>query len=175
MKIAVANDHRSYEAKRRLLPVLKKLGHEVEDFGCEGTAAVDYPDYAAPAARSVAEGRSDIGILMDGSGIGMSVTANKITGVRAALVHDEVTARRAREHNHCNVLCLGTDLLGEEQVRQIVEIFLDTGYGDGRHARRVEKLKAVESEERQGRRPAAVPANVVPKEVVPPNVQQVSN
>jgi ribose 5-phosphate isomerase B len=174
MKIAVANDHRSYEAKRRLLPVLKKLGHELEDFGCEGTAAVDYPDFAAPAARAVAEGRCDIGILMDGSGIGMSVTANKVIGVRAALVHDEVTARRAREHNHCNVLCLGTDLLGEEQVRQIVEIFLGTGYGDGRHARRVEKLKAVEAEERQGRR-AQAPANVVPKEVVPPNVRQVTN
>src|SRR6185503_8547670 len=114
---------------------------------------------------------------MDGSGIGMSVAANKVRGVRAALVHEQVTARRAREHNHCNVLCLGTDLLGEEQVRQIVEIFLGTGYGDGRHARRVEKLKAVESEERQGRRPAvsAPAANVVPKEVVPPSVQQVSN
>jgi ribose 5-phosphate isomerase B len=174
MKIAVANDHRSFEAKRRLLPVLKKLGHEVEDFGCEGTAAVDYPDFAAPAARSVAEGRSDVGILMDGSGIGMSVTANKVNGIRAALVHDEVTARRAREHNHCNVLCLGTDLIGEEQVRQIVEIFLDTAYGDGRHARRVEKLKAVEAEELQGRRPAA-PTNVVPKEVVPPKAQQVTN
>jgi ribose 5-phosphate isomerase B len=175
MRIAVANDHRSYEAKRRLLPVLKKLGHDVDDFGCEGTAAVDYPDYAAPAARAVAEGRAEIGILMDGSGIGMSVTANKITGVRAALVHDEVTARRAREHNHCNVLCLGTDLLGEEQVRQIVEIFLGTAYGDGRHARRVEKLKAVEAEERQGKRPAAVPTNVVPKEVVPQPMQQASN
>lgn len=175
MKIAVASDHRSYEAKRRLLPVLKKLGHEVEDFGCDGTAAVDYPDFAAPAARAVAEGRCDIGILMDGSGIGMSVTANKVIGIRAALVHDEVTARRAREHNHCNVLCLGTDLLGEEQVRQIVEIFLDTGYGDGRHARRVEKLKAVETEERQGKRPASAPS-VVPKEIVPqPSMQQASN
>src|SRR3954468_13995009 len=147
MKIAVANDHRSYEAKRRLLPVLKKLGHQVEDFGCEGTTAVDYPDYATPAARAVAEGRCDIGILMDGSGIGMSVVANKVHGIRAALVHDQVTARRAREHNHCNVLCLGTDLLGEDQIRQIVEIFLSTGYGDGRHARRVEKLKQLETDE----------------------------
>src|SRR3954468_14080072 len=157
MKIAVASDHRAYEAKRRLLPVLKKLGHQVEDFGCEGTAAVDYPDFAAPAARAVAEERCDIGILMDGSGIGMSVTANKVIGVRAALVHDEVTARRAREHNHCNVLCLGTDLLGEEQIRQIVEIFLTTAFGEGRHLRRVQKLCKIEVDE-FGRKSAGPPA-----------------
>jgi ribose 5-phosphate isomerase B len=169
MRIAVACDHRAYEAKRRLLPVLKKLGHAVEDFGCEGTAAVDYPDYAAPAARAVSGGRCDVGILMDGSGIGMSVTANKINGVRAALVHDEVTARRAREHNHCNVLCLGTDLLGEDQVRQIVEIFLGTTFGNGRHAKRVEKLSAVEAEERQGAKGTPAPP---PKEILPPQTIQ---
>ena len=172
MKVVIGNDHRGYEAKRRVLPLLKKLGHSVEDYGCEGQNAVDYPDYAAPVSRAVASGAADVGILMDGSGIGMSIAANKFCGVRAALVHDEVTARRSREHNHCNVLCLGTDLLGEEQVRQIVEIFLETGYGDGRHARRVEKLKAVEAEERQGKRPAAVPTNVVPKEVVPQQPMQ---
>ena len=148
MKLAIACDHRGYEAKRRLLPLLKKLGHEVEDFGCDGTAAVDYPDHAAPAARAVAAGRCDAAILMDGSGIGMSVAANKVNGVRAALAHDEVTARRAREHNHCNALCLGTDLLSEDQVRQIVEIFLGTAFGEGRHARRVAKLKVIEDEER---------------------------
>jgi ribose 5-phosphate isomerase B len=147
MKLAIASDHRGVDAKRRLVPVLKGWGHEVEDFGCEGSAAVDYPDYAAPAARAVAEGRAEAGVLMDGSGIGMSVAANKVVGVRAALAHDEVTARRAREHNHCNVLCLGTDLLGEEQIRQIVEIFLTTGFGDGRHSRRVEKLRQLEEEE----------------------------
>src|SRR3954463_9705386 len=154
MKIAVANDHRSYEAKRRLLPVLKKLGHEVEDFGCEGSSAVDYPDYASPVARAVVKGDADVGILMDGSGIGMSIAANKFCGVRAALVHDEVTSRRAREHNHCNVLCLGTDLLSEDQIRQIVEIFLSTNFTDGRHVRRLEKLKAIEDEQRQARPPA---------------------
>jgi ribose 5-phosphate isomerase B len=145
MKIAVACDHRGYDAKRKILPLLKKLGHEVEDFGCESTASVDYPDYAIPAARAVASGANDIGIFLDGSGIGMSVAANKVRGVRAGLVHDEVTARRAREHNHCNVLCLGTDLLSEDQIRQIVEIFLTTGFGEGRHARRVEKLSDIEN------------------------------
>ena len=100
MKLAVACDHRGFEAKRRLLPLLKQMGHEVTDFGCEGTASCDYPDFAAPAARAVADGGAEAGILMDGSGIGMSVAANKIHGIRAALVHDELTARRAREHNH---------------------------------------------------------------------------
>ena len=112
-------------------------------------ASVDYPDYASPVARSVAKGAADVGILMDGSGIGMSVAANKFCGVRAALVHDEITARRAREHNHCNVLCLGTDLLSEDQIRQIVEIFLATGFANGRHVRRIEKLKAIEDEQKK--------------------------
>ena len=149
MRVAVANDHRGYEAKRRMLPLLKRLGHAVVDFGCEGMASVDYPDYASPVARSVAKGAADVGILMDGSGIGMSVAANKFCGVRAALVHDEITARRAREHNHCNVLCLGTDLLSEDQIRQIVEIFLSTSFTNGRHVRRVEKLKEIEEEQRK--------------------------
>ena len=149
MKVAIANDHRGYEAKRRLLPVLKKLGHQIEDFGSESTASVDYPDYAAPVARAVVKGQADVGILMDGSGIGMSVAANKFCGIRAALVHDEITARRSREHNHCNVLCLGTDLLSEDQIRQIVEIFLATGFTDGRHVRRIEKLKAIEDEQKK--------------------------
>jgi ribose 5-phosphate isomerase B len=144
MKLAVAYDHRGYEAKRKLLPLLKKLGHEVTDFGCDSTSAVDYPDLAAPAARAVADGKCDAGILLDGSGIGMSIAANKIDGIRAALVHDDVTARRAREHNHCNILCLGTDLLNEDHIRSIVEIFLATEYGNGRHTRRVEKLKELE-------------------------------
>jgi ribose 5-phosphate isomerase B len=147
MKVAVACDHRGFEPKRKLIPLLRKLGHEVEDFGCESAAACDYPDYAFPAARSVADGSNAVGILLDGSGIGMSVAANKVRGVRAALVHDEVTARRAREHNHCNVLCLGTDLLSEEQLRNIVEVFLVTPFTDGRHVRRVEKIARIETGE----------------------------
>ncbi len=144
MKLAIASDHRGFEAKQRLLPVLKSQGHEVRDFGTDSASACDYPDFALPVGRSVASGESEIGILMDGSGIGMSVAANKIKGVRAALVHDEFTARRAREHNHCNVLCLGTDLLSEEHIRNIVEIFLTTPFGDGRHRQRVEKIARLE-------------------------------
>jgi ribose 5-phosphate isomerase B len=144
MNIAIACDHRGYDAKKKLIPVLKKLGHEVQDFGCDSVTAVDYPDFAIPAAQSVANGTHDIGILLDGSGIGMSVAANKVPDIRAGLVHDEITAQRAREHNHCNVVCLGTDLLSENQIRQIVEIFLSTPCGEGRHTRRVQKLRDFE-------------------------------
>jgi ribose 5-phosphate isomerase B len=144
MKIAVACDPRGYDAQKKLIPLLKKLGHEVQDFGCEGTTAVDYPDFAIPAAQAVAEGTHEMGILLDGSGIGMSVAANKVKDIRAGLVHDEITAHRAREHNHCNVLCLGTDLLSEDQIKRIVEIFLATPCGEGRHARRVDKLRDFE-------------------------------
>jgi ribose 5-phosphate isomerase B len=144
MKLAIACDHRGFEAKKKLLPVLHKAAHAIHDFGCDSTSSCDYPDFAIPAARSVARGENEVGILLDGSGIGMSITANKIQGIRAALVHDEVTARRAREHNHCNVLCLGTDLLSEDHIRKIVEIFLSTGFGDGRHIQRVAKITAIE-------------------------------
>ncbi len=158
MKIAVACDHRGYEAKRKVVPLLKKMGHEVKDYGCDGMAACDYPDYAVPVARAVAEGRYDVGVLLDGSGIGMSVAANKVPGIRAALVHDELTARLSREYNHCNILCLGTDLLSDEHMRLIVEIFLTTPYGEGRHIRRVAKIKQLEQESGMHQRPSAINA-----------------
>jgi len=144
MTVAIACDHRGIEAKKRLVPLLQKFGHAVSDFGCEAGGAVDYADFAIPVGEAVASGSADIGILLDGSGIGMSVCANKVRGVRAALVYDEVTARRAREHNHCNILCLGTDLLNEDHIRTIVEIFLTTPFELGRHLKRVEKIHAYE-------------------------------
>ena len=148
MRIAIGSDHRGYAAKRRLLPMLERDGHEVVDMGCDDSASCDYPDYAIPVARAVARGEADVGILLDGSGVGMSVAANKIHGVRAALAHDEVTARRSREHNHCNVLCLAADLLGEEQVGQIVSSFLGTQFAAGRHQRRVNKVIEIDFETR---------------------------
>jgi ribose 5-phosphate isomerase B len=148
MKLAIACDHRGYEAKRKLLPLLIKLGHTVNDCGCNSTSAIDYPDIAAPVGRDVAAGKFDVGILLDGSGIGMSVVANKIRGIRAALAHDEVTARIAREHNHCNVVCLGVDLLSEENIRKIVETFLNATEAEGRHVRRVQKIDQIEALER---------------------------
>jgi len=145
MKIAMAADHRGFETKRKISALLKQWGHEVVDFGCEGSvAATDYPDYALPAAKAVSEGKCDVGILLGGSGIGMSIAANKVHGVRAATVHDELTARISREANHCNVLCLGCDLLSDAEMRKIVQVFLTTGFGEGRHARRVAKLKDYE-------------------------------
>jgi len=144
MTIAIASDHRGYDAKKWLVPLVKKMGHDVIDFGCEGTTAVDYCDFAIPVGEAVISGQAEVGILLDGSGIGMSVCANKVPGVRAALVHDEITARRAREHNHCNILCLGTDLLSDDHIRTIVDIFLTTAFEDGRHAKRIEKISAYE-------------------------------
>lgn len=146
MKIALACDHRGYEPKRKLIAALKRLGHELKDFGCNGTASCDYPDYAIPLARAVAAGQCDVGILLDGSGIGMAIAANKIPGIRAANIHDEVSARRAREHHHCNVLCLGTDLMTEDHIRAVVETFLSTPFGEGRHIRRISKIKQLEQD-----------------------------
>jgi ribose 5-phosphate isomerase B len=120
------------------------MGHDVRDCGCDSPAAVDYPELAAAASSCVARGDAEIAILLDGSGVGMSIAANKIDGIRAALIHDDVTARRSREHNHCNVLCLGCDLLSEDQIRTITEVFLSATYGDGRHARRVEMISELE-------------------------------
>lgn len=144
MKVAIACDHRGYDAKRRLLPLLKTAGHELVDLGCDSSTPCDYPDFACPAARLVAGGKVEVAILLDGSGIGMSVVANKVRGVRAALAHDEITARRAREHNHCNVLCLGTDLLSDDHMKKIVQTFLETTFGEGRHHRRIAKIVEIE-------------------------------
>jgi len=144
MKVAVASDHRGYESKRQLLALLQSQGHTVLDLGCDGQTACDYPDYAIPAARAIASGDADTAVLLDSSGIGMSVCANKIKGVRAAVVHDEVMARVARDANHCNALCLGVDLLPPDQVIKITLAFLSTPFANGRHARRVEKIALLE-------------------------------
>jgi ribose 5-phosphate isomerase B len=145
MKIAVGSDHRGYEAKRKFAPYLQQLGHEVEDYGCDtNTVASDYPDFALAVGRAVTEGRAEVGVLFDNSGLGMSIAANKVRGVRAALAHDEVTARIAREHNHCNVLCLGCDLLNEGEIRKIIQTFLSSDFSQGRHLRRIEKLRDIE-------------------------------
>ncbi|WP_428938390.1 ribose 5-phosphate isomerase B [Fontivita pretiosa] len=147
MKVAIASDHRGFAMKHVVIDVVRRMGHEVQDFGCDGTTSVDYPDYAAPAARAVANGQCDAAILLDGSGIGMTIVANKVSGVRAAVAHDEMMARRAREHNHCNALCLGADLLSEAQIRTIVQIFLSTEYQPGRHERRIAKIRQIEAQQ----------------------------
>src|SRR5438094_5501533 len=145
MKIAIGSDHRGYDAKRRLLPLLQQLGHEVLDLGPEGSESVDYPDFAFQVARAVGEGRVDRGILICGTGIGMCIAANKVPGVRAAPCHDSITAELSRLHNDSNILCLSADLLGEELIERMIRIWLETPFEGGRHARRVEKIMKYEA------------------------------
>ncbi|HEX8339382.1 MAG TPA: RpiB/LacA/LacB family sugar-phosphate isomerase [Tepidisphaeraceae bacterium] len=146
MKVAIACDHRGFECKRFLLPALRSKGHEVLDLGCASAASCDYPDFAVAAATAIGRGEVEVAVLLDSSGIGMCVCANKIAGVRAGLVHDEVMARVARDANHCNAVCLGSDLLSQDQILKIVEAFLSTPFGKGRHLRRVGKISQLEQQ-----------------------------
>jgi ribose 5-phosphate isomerase B len=140
MKIAIGSDHRGFDAKRHLVSLLQQLGHEVLDVGPDSRDSVDYPDYAFQVARAVSEGRVERGVLIDGTGIGMCIAANKVQGVRAAPCHDSITAEMSRRHNDANVMCLSADLLSEELMERMVRIWLDTAFEGGRHARRVEKI-----------------------------------
>lgn len=146
MKIAVAFDHAGFRAKQAVVKLLASGGHQVTEFGPESDASVDYPDFAAPASRAVAEGECQRGIFVCGTGIGVSIVANKIPGVRAALCHDEYTARVSRTHNDANVLCVGTRVLGEEKILELVKLWLETEFQGGRHARRLKKIEALEKE-----------------------------
>ena len=145
MKIVIASDHRGYEKKQWLAAKLRDGGHDVRDVGCDSSSSCDYPDFAAPAARCVAAGECDLGILLDNSGIGMSIVANKVRGVRAAIALDLVAARLAREANHCNVLCVATELLSDAMIEKIAKEFITTSYAGGRHDRRVKKIVAIEA------------------------------
>src|SRR4051794_28323062 len=144
MKIAIGSDHRGFEAKRRLVPLLQQLGHEVLDLGPERREGVDYPDYALAVGLAVSEGRADRAILICGTGLGMCIAANKVRGVRAAPCHDSITAEMSRRHVDANVMCLSADLLGEEQIDRMVRIWLETEFEGGRHARRVDKITRIE-------------------------------
>jgi len=144
MKIAVGSDHRGFEAKQQIKAIISQLGHECLDVGSGNNSPSDYPDLAYLAAIAVSKGDADRAILACGTGIGMSITANKIKGVRAALCHDELSAQISRHHNDANVLCLSGDLLGEVLLRKIVEVWLKTDFHGGRHQRRVNKITAIE-------------------------------
>lgn len=138
--IAIASDHGGLELKNQVRLWLEELGAEVLDMGCDGSASVDYPDYAEKVARAVAEGRAERGVLVCGTGIGMSIAANRFRGVRATLVHDAFTARMSRQHNDSNVLVLGGRVLGVEVARDIVALWYTTPYEGDRHQRRLDKL-----------------------------------
>jgi ribose 5-phosphate isomerase B len=144
MKVAIACDHRGYAVKQRIAAQIMDRGHELIDFGTDNAKACDYPDYGIPAAKAVALGHADRGILIDGSGIGMSILANKLPGVRAAICHDELTAEISRRHNNANILCFAADLLGDELIRRIIDAWLLTPFEQGRHSRRVDKLLQLE-------------------------------
>ena len=140
MNVAVASDHRGFHAKEHVKSFLEKAGHAVVDFGCESPASCDYPDMTIPGSKAVASGEADLGIFLCGTGIGTSIAANKVHGIRAALCHDELTAGLSRRHNDANVLCLPADLLGEELLRRVVDVWLRTEYEGGRHDRRLQKI-----------------------------------
>ena len=142
--IAIGSDHGGFKLKERLAFRLREKGHTIEDCGTNSTEAVDYPDFAVKVAEAVASGRCAWGIAVDGAGIGSAMVANKVPGVRAALCYDVSTAVNSREHNHANVLTLGAGLIGENLAWQIVEAWLATAWGSGRHAARVAKIDAVE-------------------------------
>jgi len=153
MKIAVASDHRGFTVKGMVLALLSELGHDGLDHGPDSSDSVDYPDFAAEVARAVADGTVERGILICGTGMGMCIVANKFSGVRAANCHDDLTAEMSRRHNDSNVLCLSADLLGDRLVNRMIEIWLETEFEGGRHARRVDKI--AEHEPRQQSAPVS--------------------
>ncbi len=144
MRISVGSDHRGLEVKNRLMELLSRLGHEVSNEGTDSLESVDYPDIAAAVAGKVSRGEADRGILVCGTGIGMSITANKFRGVRAATCNDAVTAEISRRHNDANILCLSGDLLGQRSIDRLIEVWLGTKFEGGRHARRLEKIAEIE-------------------------------
>lgn len=145
MKIAIASDHGGYDYKQELIPYIESLGHQVLDLGCHGPASVDYPDYGIPCAQAVARGKADRGVVICGTGIGISISANKVPGIRCALCTDPVMARLTREHNDANMLAMGGRIIGIELAKGIVQVFLSTEFSGGRHKTRIDKIAQYEA------------------------------
>jgi len=151
MRVALGSDHAGFDLKALLVTTLTDWGHEVVDLGAaNGVDLVDYPDYGSAVGHAVVSGRAELGVAICGSGIGISIAANKVSGVRAALAHDATSARLAREHNHANVLCLGARLIGAPVAIDAVEAWINATPGVGRHLGRIEKLDALDA--RRGER-----------------------
>ncbi len=146
MLIAIASDHAGFELKQAILLLFKELKINWIDLGSDNSDSVDYPDYAAAVASKVSKGEAQAGILVCGTGIGMAMVANKFKGVRAAVVHDEVTARLTKQHNNSNVLALGGRFMTAEQARAIIQAWLTSNYEGGRHDRRLQKILEIEKE-----------------------------
>ncbi len=150
MRIVVGCDHAGFRLKRIVIDHLLAGDHDVADLGTDSEEPVDYPSYCAAVGRAVVRGEADVGIVLGGSGQGEQIAANKVHGVRAALCHDETTARLARQHNNANVLALGGRLLGETLALAVVDVFLTTSFDGGRHQRRLDQLADIEREESAG-------------------------
>ncbi len=144
MRVFIGSDHAGFRLKEAIKPYLIERGFEVHDVGTDSEESVDYPDYAAKVAKAVADGEADRGVLICGTGIGMEMAANKVKGVRAAMVTDPELARMMRAHNDANVLTLGGRYLDEETAKEILDVFFDTEFEGGRHQRRVDKIAALE-------------------------------
>jgi len=155
MKIVVGSDHRGFKAKEIIKAIVTQLGHECIDVGTDSSDPVDYPDYAYLAAMAVAKNDADRAILICGTGIGTSITANKVKGIRAALCHDELSTQISRDHNDANVLCVSGDLIGDVLMRKMVEVWLSTEFSGGRHQRRINKITAIE----EGKDPRTITNN----------------
>ena len=145
MRIAVGSDHAGYVLKEFLATHLSERGHDIDDFGTDSERPVDYPEFGAAVGRAVSEGRAQLGLCACGTGIGIAIAANKIEGVRAAVVHDVTTARLARAHNHANVVCMGGRILGHEIAKDAIDTFLSTEPVGGRHDQRVEEIAVLEA------------------------------
>ncbi|MDU5998561.1 MAG: ribose 5-phosphate isomerase B, partial [Finegoldia magna] len=146
MKIAIAADHGGFELKDSMVEYIKSLGNEVMDLGTNSADSVDYPDYAKKVCEEIQQENSDLGILICGTGIGMSLAANKFEGIRAACVSDVYSAKMSRNHNNANVLCIGARVIGDEVAKLIIKTFLENEFEAGRHQRRVDKIMAFEKE-----------------------------
>lgn len=144
MKIALGSDHGGYALKCDIIQLLEKLGHEYKDFGCYSTESCDYPDFGEAAARAVASGEYDRGIVICTTGIGVSIVANKIRGIRCALCGDVLTAEMTRRHNNSNMLAMGAGIIGKNLALKIVSVWLNTEYEGGRHDRRLKMIDALE-------------------------------
>ncbi len=145
MKVAIASDHGGINLREEIKSLMDEMGIEYEDFGCDCKTSVDYPDYALPVAEKVAKGEFDKGILICGTGIGMSIAANKVKGIRCALVHDVFTAKVTREHNDSNMIAMGERVIGAGLAREIARTWLTSQFEGGRHANRVNKITEYES------------------------------
>ncbi len=149
MRIAIGNDHAAVELKEQILAYVRELGHDADNYGTDTSESCDYPEYGEKVARAVAEGRADCGILICGTGVGISIAANKVKGIRAAVCSDTATARLTKEHNNANIIAFGARIVGAELAKEIVKAYLDAEFLGGRHEKRLALIDELEERERK--------------------------